>query len=91
MIIYTILKNGYFGGTQELPDGTAGIPLWTTRTAVPEIPEGMYARWMGTYWAITQDPPPPEPVPEPELMPEPDESVSNGFSDLDFPDDNYII
>lgn len=65
MIIYIILPNGYFGGTQEVPDDEVGIPYGTTRTAVPEIPEGYYAVWNGTGWNLTQTPPPieePEPV-----------------------------
>lgn len=51
MIVYRILENGYFGGTEEYPDD-GGIPYGTTRTEVPFIPEGSYAFWAGTGWNI---------------------------------------
>lgn len=63
MKIYQILENGYFGGELEVPDGTQGIPLYTTRTATPEIPEGKFAFWNGQGWDLV-DAPPPVPVVE---------------------------
>lgn len=52
MKIYRILENGYFGGEEEVPDDTLGIPLYTTRTAPPDIPSGQFAFWQGTGWLI---------------------------------------
>jgi len=43
MIIYKIQQDGYYGGSMLVPDGTKGIPLWTTRTAPPTIPKGKCA------------------------------------------------
>jgi len=65
MIIYKIQQDGYYGGSMLVPDGTKGIPLWTTRTAPPEIPEGKCAKWAGNGWAIVDIPI----IPEPELEP----------------------
>lgn len=72
MLIYKIDSNGYFSGTEEVPDDTVGIQLGTTRTAIPEIPDGMYAKWVGTGWELTDQPPPPVQVfiPEPEPVQE---------------------
>jgi len=53
MIIYKIETTGCYGGTLEIPDGSIGIPLWTTRTAPPEIPEGFFAIWNGSGWNIS--------------------------------------
>lgn len=71
MLIYKIADNGYFDGTLEVPDDTAGIPLGTTRTPAPEIPDGMHAKWTGAGWELTAEPPiiasfsqAPEPVQE---------------------------
>lgn len=58
MKIYQILENLYYGGEIEVPDGTQGIPLYTTRTAPPEIPNGMFGRWNGSGWDVTDQPPP---------------------------------
>jgi hypothetical protein len=66
MVIYKIRQDGYYGGSMLVPDGTKGIPLWTTRTAPPDIPEGKCARWAGNCWMIVNPPP----VPEPESVPE---------------------
>lgn len=52
MIVYRILESGYFGGTEEYPDGS-GIPFGTTRTSVPVIPDGYYAKWTGSEWSLT--------------------------------------
>ena len=62
MIVARILPNGYFGGFEEYPDD-GGIPYGTTRTLPPEIPDGMYAVWIGTFWNLTTDEPPPLPPP----------------------------
>ena len=59
MKIYKINSTtGYFDGELEVPDETVGIPLFTTRTVVPEWQEGQYAVWAGSDWFITTDPPP---------------------------------
>jgi hypothetical protein len=57
MKVYKINENLYYGGEVDLPDNTKGIPLGTTRTQVPEIPEGKYAKWIGNTWYITEVPP----------------------------------
>lgn len=57
MKIYKILKNGYFGGIEIIPDNRKGIPLYYTRTAPPEISEGMYAVWVGNKWRLTDTAP----------------------------------
>ena len=65
MILYIIGDNGYFSGTMPWPDDPEeinGIPYGTTRREVPEIPEGMYAVWMGSGWYLTPIPPPPEEI-----------------------------
>jgi hypothetical protein len=76
MIIYRILENGYYGGALEVDDNTQGIPLGTTRTPVPEIPENQYAIWRGTAWALTTQPPP-------MILPEPDASSTQDYGDTD--------
>lgn len=48
----------YYDGNLILSDNKKGIPLYTTRTAPPDIPEGMYAIWSGRGWNITDIPPP---------------------------------
>lgn len=58
MKTYVILESGYFGGIEEVPDGTKGIRPGTTRTEVPYIPDGYYAVWLGTGWGLTDNPPP---------------------------------
>tara|TARA_B100000497_G_scaffold43912_1_gene51019 strand:- start:6616 stop:6852 length:237 start_codon:yes stop_codon:yes gene_type:complete len=58
MNIYKIKANKYFGGTIIVPDSVRGIPLFTTRTAPPEIPEGHYAIWNGRGWSLTTNAPP---------------------------------
>lgn len=57
MIVYKILKNRYFGGKLYIPDNEKGIPPYTTRTAVPDIPDNMFAIWNGRGWSITKIPP----------------------------------
>ncbi len=66
MKIYEILPNRYLGEVRDVPDGTMGIPAGNTRTIAPEIPEGMYCVWEGTYWRLTDIPPP---IPQ-EIIPE---------------------
>lgn len=59
MKIYKINSTtGYFDGIVEVPDDVQGIPLFTTRTEVPDLVEGQYAVWAGSDWVITNDPPP---------------------------------
>lgn len=70
MLIYVIGENGYYGGSYEVSEDTQGIPLGTTRTEVPSIPEGSYARWNGSGWDLT-DIPPSAPVAYSEPIPEP--------------------
>lgn len=72
MIIYVILPNGYFGGTQDVPDDTVGIPFGTTRTPIIDIPEGQYAIWTGAGWSLTVTPPPVEQAPEEEPVSQPE-------------------
>ena len=57
MIIHKIETNRYYGGTLEIPNESIGIPLWTTRTAPPEIPNGFFAIWNGGGWDLTTTPP----------------------------------
>jgi hypothetical protein len=62
MLLYIIGENSYFQGTMEYPDDPDeiyGIPYGTTRTPTPEIPEGMYAYWVGNGWELTDAEPPP--------------------------------
>lgn len=73
MIVYRILENGYFGGTEEYSDG-GGIPYGTTKTEVPFISEGSYAFWAGNKWNIIDIAPvayqaPVEPVPDLQAIP----------------------
>tara|TARA_R110000850_G_scaffold123902_1_gene241807 strand:+ start:320 stop:502 length:183 start_codon:yes stop_codon:yes gene_type:complete len=56
MTVYEISKDNYFRGTTKTIDAP-GVALGWTRTAVPTIPNGSYAKWMGT-WVITTTPPP---------------------------------
>lgn len=56
MKIYQILPNQYLGEILEYPDSEPGIPIGYTRTSI-EVPEGLYAIWMGTFWQITENPP----------------------------------
>jgi hypothetical protein len=50
--IYQIKADGYYGGMVDVPNGTSGIPLGYTRTAVPVIPAGHTAMWVGTQWRV---------------------------------------
>lgn len=74
MKIYRILENGYYGGEQEIPDDVTGIPLYTTRTAPPEIPEGKMGFWNGSGWDVIDPPPVIEPAAEPAPEPAPTET-----------------
>jgi len=60
MRIYKILENGYYGGYLDVPDDTQGIPFGTTRTEIIDIPENNFAKWTGSGWSVTSNPPPPE-------------------------------
>jgi hypothetical protein len=68
MLLYRILENGYYGGCYQVPDDpddVNGIPLGTTKKAVPDdIPEGLYPFWGGSGWNLTNIPPTPPPPPE---------------------------
>jgi hypothetical protein len=68
MKIYRILSNSYFGGEILLPDNTVGIPYGTTRTPVPEIPDGKFAIWNGRGWSITEISPNDVPVENPPVQ-----------------------
>lgn len=57
MKIYRILENGYYGGEEEVPDNAQGIPLFTTRTVPPEIPNEKFGFWSGTKWIVVDHPP----------------------------------
>ena len=63
MKIYHIDSTGNYGGFIEVPDNTPGIPLGYTRTAVPEIPEGFNAVWVGVGWKLVAKPAPVDNVP----------------------------
>lgn len=71
MKIYRILENGYYGGEQEVSDDTIGIPLFTTRTEPPEIPEGKFGFWNGQGWNLIDHPPPmpPDPIVQEQAIP----------------------
>jgi len=67
MKIYKILENGYYGGYIDVDDNTIGIPYGTTRTEIIDIPENNFAKWTGSGWVVTSNPPPVEIITE-ELM-----------------------
>ncbi|NBP01408.1 MAG: hypothetical protein EBU90_14950 [Proteobacteria bacterium] len=60
MRINKILPNGYFESSFEVSEDN-GLPLGHIRADAPIIPEGMYAKWGGGGWIITDVPPPPIP------------------------------
>jgi hypothetical protein len=56
MIVYEISKDSYYRGNTKTIT-TPGVELGWTRSVVPVIPGGSYAKWMDT-WVITTTPPP---------------------------------
>lgn len=66
MKLFRILENGYFGGMSEVPD-EIGFPPGNTTVETPDIPEGMFAKWTGYNWELTDVAPSVE-QPQEELM-----------------------
>jgi hypothetical protein len=52
MNIYEIGRNGYWTGRVEVISASEGAPAGWTRTALPELAIGEYARWRGA-WKVT--------------------------------------
>lgn len=66
---YDRVDGRYLGSSpaaiDPLDPGMILLPAWATRTAPPEIPDGMKAHWTGDEWELVPDAPPP---PESELL-----------------------